>query len=294
MLGFLLSEATASALRWVVLSAGSLLVGVVVFRRVTRGAWADGDTGVVVRHRVGTLARLTAASLLVASVGRLGQQALSFAATPSEAPAVARTLLGTPWGWAWAVQAGVALLFLTWPRVAVGAERSGLLMAAILGAAPAFMGHAFSSESMTVLAVAADVVHLLAAGAWIGTLAVLVLVALPLSDGARAGVLVRAFSPWALGGAATLGATGLFASWLHVQRLPLLWGSVYGQRLLLKLALVAAVAALGALNWRRLTPRLGEPSGARRLAGAARIELAVAAGVLLVTAVLVATPLPNE
>ncbi|HEX5631585.1 MAG TPA: CopD family protein, partial [Gemmatimonadales bacterium] len=159
---------------------------------------------------------------------------------------------------------------------------------------PAFQGHAIGSSLWPALAVASDVLHLAAAGLWMGTLVVIVTVALPRSDGISADTMIRAFSPYALGGAATLAATGLFASWLHVRHPLLAWESTYGRVLLLKIALVAGVVAVGAVNWRRLTPQLTAPGGVARLARAARVELALAAAVFLVTAVLVATPLPGE
>ncbi len=62
----------------------------------------------------------------------------------------------------------------------------------------------------------------------------------------------------------------------------------------MKLAILGGVAALGAYNWRIATPRLrvsGDVQGIRR---SALIELALAAALVAVTAVLVATPLPGE
>ncbi|MBW3655662.1 MAG: CopD family protein, partial [Gemmatimonadetes bacterium] len=71
------------------------------------------------------------------------------------------------------------------------------------------------------------------------------------------------------------------------------WGTGYGRALLLKVALLTAVAATGFYNWRRVLPRLGvDDEGTRRLQRSARVELAIAAAVLLVTAVLVALPTP--
>ncbi len=72
---------------------------------------------------------------------------------------------------------------------------------------------------------------------------------------------VASFSPVALMSAGTLVSTGLFATWLHVGSLGGLFGSTYGRVLLLKAGLVDVVAALGAHNWKRVTPRLGSPEG---------------------------------
>jgi putative copper export protein len=53
------------------------------------------------------------------------------------------------------------------------------------------------------------------------------------------------------------------------------------------LLLVGAVLGLGALNWKRLTPKLGEAGGNDALRRAATTELLLAQVVLLVTAILV-------
>jgi putative copper export protein len=64
--------------------------------------------------------------------------------------------------------------------------------------------------------------------------------------------------------------------------------------LLLKVALLAGVAGIGRYNWRVVLPRLrkdGDPSRVRRTA---RVELALGALLLAVTAALVALPAPGE
>ena len=107
--------------------------------------------------------------------------------------------------------------------------------------------------------------------------------------------LVRVFSPLALVAVATLAATGLFASVLHLESAADLFTTAYGRRLGLKLVLVAGVMALGAFNWRRVKPRLeAGDADASVLLRSAATEIAVGALVLLVTAVLVVTPPPGE
>ena len=71
-----------------------------------------------------------------------------------------------------------------------------------------------------------------------------------------------------------------------------LWATPYGRSLLLKSALLAPVAVL-ALRHRRAIAglgRSGRPAGAglRRIARDVRVELVLAAGIVLVAAVLVA------
>jgi putative copper export protein len=53
------------------------------------------------------------------------------------------------------------------------------------------------------------------------------------------------------------------------------------------------VAALGAWNWRRVRPRLGSEDSVAEIRRSSAMELAVAAVVLAVTAVLVNLPAPT-
>jgi putative copper export protein len=131
-----------------------------------------------------------------------------------------------------------------------------------------------------------DMVHVIGAGAWLGGLAYLSLLAIPaamkqpaeIRAVTLAGVL-RAFTKVALGGAAALIASGLYAAWIHVGSISALLGSDYGRVLLLKLALIAAMAVLGALNWRLFGVQTDH-------AGVLGVMI------LLATAVLVALPTP--
>ncbi len=75
---------------------------------------------------------------------------------------------------------------------------------------------------------------------------------------------VVSFFPLAIGSVAILVGKGLFASWLHVGSWGGLFGSPYGRVLLLKAGLVPVVGALGAYNWKRVTPRLGSPEWGRK------------------------------
>ncbi len=114
---------------------------------------------------------------------------------------------------------------------------------------------------------------------------------------------VAAFSRVALASAALVAASGVAHSWLRLAgadpdagaaaRLAALTGSRYGWLLLVKLALTAGVAALGALNWRRHGPGAVSDEGVVALDRTARLELAVATAVLVVTATLAITSPPG-
>ena len=89
-----------------------------------------------------------------------------------------------------------------------------------------------------------------------------------------------------------MGVSGIVSALFQVGALPDLWTTGYGRTLLVKLLLLAAVAALALHDWRRVLPALEADDGPARLRRAARAELALGAAVLLVTAVLVGLPAP--
>ena len=214
-------------------------------------------------------------------------------------------LLTTEWGRIWTLAAVGAVLLLMLFLTASPTGRGGgtrraswilaTVVAAALSAFPAFTGHAAGSEGLRGLLIPLDIVHVLAAGGWIGGL-LFVLVA-DLVERRRTGGgssllgdVVPLFSPVALVSAGVLVASGTLAAFVHVESPGALLSSTYGRLLLAKVALVLLVMVMGAINWRRLTPRLlgGEDGGALR--GNAVRELVVAQLVIIVTALLVRTP----
>jgi putative copper export protein len=158
-------------------------------------------------------------------------------------------------------------------------------------------GHAAGTPDWRALAIVSDGVHVLSASSWLGTLAIVLLAGLtaarrqtPEVSGPFVRSLINAFSPVALASAGIAAVTGVFATWLHVGTIPNLWGTRYGITLLVKLAILAVIALTGFYNWRFVQPRLGTDEATIRLERSARVEVAVAVLVLLVTAVLVASP----
>lgn len=253
------------------------------------------------RARIRTLVRATVVVLAVVACWRLVQQSAAFADSPAAWSSMVTVVLfkmtwGTGWwlGVAGLLLAGAAAMSRLESRAARAALGAGALL---LSVSPAFMGHAIGAEQFTVQAVVADTMHVLAAGAWLGTLLAIAVATLASSQRPTHGSVVSAlerFSPVALASAVVVAFTGSFASWVHLQTLGALWTSVYGRTLLIKLAILGGVAALGAYNWRVATPRLrasGDANGIRR---SALIELGLALALVAVTAVLVATPLPGE
>jgi len=147
-----------------------------------------------------------------------------------------------------------------------------------------------------------NALHVLAASTWLGTLTVLTVVGIRgVIRSATAGQqraelvcdLVNSFSPLALTAATIVGITGLTTAWLHLKRLSSLWTTSYGITLVVKLILVGIVVALGAWNWRRVRPSLGDEGSELTIRRSATMELTFAALVLIVTSVLVTLPSPK-
>jgi putative copper resistance protein D len=162
-----------------------------------------------------------------------------------------------------AVFAGLCALTLKpSPRlwlIAVGT--GGLVLASF-----AWTGHGAVEEGLAgVIHAASDVVHLIAAGAWLGALAVFSLLLWPRDrppSREATAVLHQALKRFSGVGSllvATILASGLVNSWFLVgpSHLQGLLTTPYGQLLLGKLALFAAMLALAASNRFRLTPALG-------------------------------------
>lgn len=310
------------AVRWLTYVALLVIIGAAAFRWLvlatverTRAVPA-GEVTVLERTapRAARLGAIASVGLLVAAVLRLAAQAVALAGGTEGAfdTATLVSIIGsTLWGWGWLLQVAAALTAWAGFRAAAragsgrGAGRAGWTVAALGATAaaftPALAGHAASVPHLVVLTVLADGLHVLGAGGWLGSLLVLTAVGVPLALAAPApergplvADLVNAFSPTALAFSGTVAATGVFAAWMHLGSIPLLWQSDYGRLLLLKLGVLALVAGTGAYNWLRVRPALGDEVGGRRVRRSSTFELGVGLVVLLVTAVLVATPTGME
>jgi putative copper export protein/mono/diheme cytochrome c family protein len=166
-------------------------------------------------------------------------------------------------------------------------------------AALAWAGHAAAAQGVEgEVNAASDVLHLVAASAWLGALVPLALLyARACSDGSRldtARAATRRFSLLGIASVATLLATGIVNSWFLVGGIPGLLGTLYGRLLLVKLVLFAAMVGVAAVNRRRLTPQLNgivAPAAAlKRLRRNALIETALGLGILLVVGALGTEP----
>jgi putative copper export protein len=85
----------------------------------------------------------------------------------------------------------------------------------------------------------------------------------------------------------------LTTAWLHLKRVSSLWTTSYGITLVVKLIFVVCVVVMGAWNWRRVKPTLGESGSEETIRHSATVELTFGALVLLATSVLVSLPSPK-
>ncbi|GAB1341677.1 copper resistance CopC/CopD family protein [Gemmatimonas sp.] len=275
-------------------------------------------------QRAATWGVIATAGVGVAAAGRLVAQSYAMN-TPGGAldwGFIGVMVTQTVWGWGWLLQVAASVIAAAGFTVARraqahnsrGAEAGWLIAASgtlMLAVTPALSGHASAVTGKSGVAILADAMHVIGAGGWLGTLLVVLLVAIPATARAepertefdfrnsysRQGALaslMHAFSPVALACGALVGLMGVVAAWFHVDPLSALWTTRYGRLLLLKLALLVGVGALGAYNWLRIIPALEEERDPIRLRRAATAELIIGAAVVLVTAVLVATPSPRD
>lgn len=218
-------------------------------------------------------------------------------------------LLGETWGKVWMGQGAVVLgLALAFPyaKRRVGAAEDSRQGSSFVGPSPAWWvvaalalflvatlalsSHAMGVATARPLVVAADALHALAAGTWIGSLGLIL--AVGRAPGPVLVAQLRAFSPLAVASVSVLVAMGALLSWTHLQTPANLLTTSYGRVLSAKLGVAGLVFALGFWNWRRGLPVADSAHGEAGLARRARWEVAFAGCVLLLTAVLSHTVKP--
>jgi putative copper export protein/methionine-rich copper-binding protein CopC len=246
--------------------------------------------------------------LLLVAVARLYAQSLAMhgAEHVLDADRVATMVTRTVWGWGWMIQAAAVVVaaagFAAAWRGAVAGWVLAALAAAALALTPALSGHAAAvPDALGAVAIVAHSAHVLGVGGWLGSLLVLLVAGIPAAmalgparRGAAVASLVRAFSPTALLFASLVVLTGIAATAIHVGSVAALVGSRYGALLLIKVGIFGLVIGTGAYNYLRVQPVLGDDVGAERLERSVAFELGVGAAVLLLTALLVATPPPSD
>jgi copper resistance protein D len=181
-------------------------------------------------------------------------------------------LTDTEYGRVWllrlllAVCLGTVLVLHAWSRhgpLRWGRQRVGVGLAGGLLVTQAWAGHAAAAEGMTyLLQVTVHMLHLLAAGVWLGSLPLLVVFltwarqADHASTAGLAAEVTRRFSTLGLGSVLLLVVTGVASAWALVGNIAALLGTPYGQLLLSKVGLLLFLCGPAAANLCVEKPRL--------------------------------------
>jgi copper resistance protein D len=183
--------------------------------------------------------------------------------------------------------AAALAVLIVWPRLRWLALAAAAGFIALLG----LIGHAGATPGLAGRwLLTSDLVHLLAAGAWLGGLPALALLLAQARGSPGCTVFARTATRrfgW-LGAAcvAALLASGLFSSWNLLAGPGDLLATDYGRLLSLKLGLVAAMLAIAAVNRFHLTPRLAAPGALRALQRNSLAEAGLGLVVLLLVGAL--------
>jgi putative copper resistance protein D len=203
-------------------------------------------------------------------------------------------LFDTRFGLVWCVRLVLALLLgvLICQPATRGLQ---LAAAAALIALPALVGHAGASPGMAGnFHLVSDMVHLLAAGAWLGGLpAFALLLARARSEPGWDDVAVTATRRFSVVGILSVGgllASGLTNSWYLLSGPRDLVTTDYGRLVALKIGLFAAMVTLAAVNRFYLTPRLPGRSALRALLRNSIAEIGLGLCVVLFVAILGTLP----
>jgi copper transport protein len=317
---FAATPLTGFAARWLTFAGVFLAFGSVVFRIAVLGRAAlQRETAMSLARRAAACGGVGAGAVLLGALARLYFQTaeMRFPGDPL-LPVATNLLAHTSWGWLWLAQVVLAILLAGVLHLVARAEstllwRIAAVLALGLTITPALTSHAMSGHTVSrYITLPADMLHLLGASAWLGTLAVMFIAlwrqraAGGASHASRApdtshasdsgapalAALLVYFSPLALFGAAAVVASGVVASYAHLGSVDNLLRSTYGRLLLVKVAVVLTVVAFGWRNWKRMTPRLNE-LGDRAMLRSVAGEVLLAMLVLAVTAALVITPPPT-
>jgi copper resistance protein D len=280
----------------------------------TRKAGGDPRTIKALRPPLGIIAWVSlafalasgAAWFVITAAGMSGQTLAD-----SMAPSVLWTVLSqTDFGNAWLLRfvlacalAGVLVPLLS-SRSARPAwlQAAAVICAAVLVGAIAWAGHAIGGQGVEgVVHPIADVLHLIAAAAWLGTLIPLaLLLGLGANDAAALATARSAtlrFSTLGIISVGTLLVTGIVNSWYLVGSLPAFGSTDYGRLLILKIVLFFAMVAVASVNRLRLTPRLVDDSNPtavdnarRQLRRNAIVEASMGAAIIAIVALLGTLP----
>lgn len=300
-------QALLIAARFVQFAASIALTGVFAFEcliaapavRAAGTVYADA----ALRRRFCALAWASLALTLLSGAGWLVAVAADMSGAPLGAVmtravmgvVLTETRFGLDWLWRCAGVVLIAILLAMPRRARLEAARRWLMLVLSVPvlAGLAWAGHgAATAGAAGELHLAGDILHLLGAGGWLGTLPPLALFLTAASGAAIMRAAMRRYTVLAVASVTALFAGGLVNTWFLAGTLPALVGTEYGRLLLGKIALFLIMLVLGAVNLLRLVPRLGHgPEAPAAKTGAqlkrnALTETALGTGVLAVVGLL--------
>lgn len=214
-------------------------------------------------------ALLTVASLAVIIFTYLDVSGQSFSAGAQFGAGLGQFVTQLELGqlWLWELLLGAVTTVLAF---AIRGRRATLLVLilAVVAVFPlALQGHAAGASGHS-LAVNSLLVHLLGAGVWLGGLATLMVLAVRV-DAARLQVLTARYSTLALFAWFGVAASGVAAAVQRVGSWSALFGTGYGQLVLLKVLLLVVLGLFGAVQRRVLIPRIADAAGSADAGSAA-------------------------
>lgn len=284
-----------------------LLVGTQASGALLSKPRRDPELADPLHARLDRMPRRLLAILIVAALARGALQLLSLL-DPGDVVTldlVYHGLMTGSWGHAWLLQfiaATIALGVLSYRGDRASApDLFTIVCTAVILWAQTGMGHAAGDNWPAPVGRLLDLTHLVGIGIWLGTLAVLTYAAIPLLRHASRlptlASVVRGFSVYARVGAGLAVASGITAALVYTGgSIGILAESTWGRMLIIKVACMCGVLAVGWYNWKIVTPALeGQDADCRqRLRRAISVELTLGLAMLAITTVLVTSPLPGE
>jgi putative copper resistance protein D len=299
-------------------AATMLVVGVVFFVVfVAAPAWrnaGDDRVAVNVSRRLTAIAWISLIVALIAGAVWLALTSAEMSGLPAAqifGDGVLWTVLSqTTFGRGWLIRfvlafvlaATLPLLLSPRDRKSHRIEITAAILAAAFAGTLAWSGHAAGGlGGEAIIHPTADVLHLIAAAAWVGAL--LPLIVFFAATGADDASLAMArtattrFSILGIVSVGTLLVTGIVNTYYLAGSVPALLHTDYGRLLLIKIALFLAMVAIAAVNRFRLTPQLLQDANIaasrdalRRLRRNAAIEVLAGATVIAIVAALGTMP----
>jgi putative copper resistance protein D len=296
------------------LVAGVVLFAVFIAAPAWRGAAGNGAVAIKVRARLAAIAWI---GLALAAFSGAAWLVLTAAAMSDLSAAqvfgggvlwtvLSQTVFGRDWlirlVLACALAATLRSLLTQQNHKTRWIETAAAVLAAAFAGTLAWSGHAAGGlGGEAILHPAADMLHLIAAAAWVGALLpLIVLLAAAGADDASLAMAQTATMRFSILGIASVGAllvTGIVNTFYLAGSVPALLHTDYGRLLLIKIALFLAMVAIAAVNRFRLTPQLLQQASIaasrdalRKLRRNAAIEALAGAAVIAIVAALGTMP----